>query len=167
MMGLFLQWCVSREKSTRIINMYWLVVPPFREGTNVKRDEKNLDATPLQEFIRINIIYIFIIYIFIIYILYIVIFHDSLLISYSSFTSLSLQQDPLIKHVLSEHVRNPSARLSHPRWERENVMIVRKAQHRWSCTPFEMQITASCRRTRAHFIISACSTHDRNSFCTR
>jgi len=163
MMGLFLHSCVSREKSTRIINIYWLVVPPFREGTNVKQDEKNLDVTLLQEFIRINIIYI---YIFIIYILYIVIFHDSLT-HFLLIFHVSLQQDPLIKHVLSEHVRNPSARLSHPRWERENVTIVRKAQHRWSCTPFEMQITGSCRRTRAHFMISAYSTRDRNSFCTR
>lgn len=49
------------------------MIPPFREGTNAKRESRH--DTLAQEFTRSHK---YNIYIFIIYILYIVIFHDSL-----------------------------------------------------------------------------------------
>jgi len=107
--------------------MYWLWSLPSRgdERKTRKRSWRDISARVHALSHKYNIY----IYIYNIHILYIVIFHDFLTrLPYSS--STSLQQDPLIKHVLNEHVRNPSAssQLWHPRWERENLTI-KKAQH--------------------------------------
>lgn len=120
--------------------MYWLVVfppPPFARGRTQNETRKISARHPLREFARSHKYNIYI-YIYDIYTLYrnfsrlpltclLLIFHVSL-------------QDPLIKHGLSERV-TPSARLSHPRWERENVTVEGKARqpNRWSCAP-QMQI---------------------------